>query len=166
MVTLASMRPRLPYGQRRFSTRRGGAAHPIRRRGERGRRRYCARAGAVGLGLGSFFAAGAPAEASAFKSGGGLAASAEEDIGVQWTVPAAALRSVALPSVALPSVIFPSAGFATTGLPSVGFASTDLPAAGFAATGLCFAFFLPGSAAISGRLARFASSAWVRVGPV
>src|ERR1700676_5086297 len=127
MVTLASMRPRLPYGQRRFSTRRGGAAHPIRRRGERGRRRYCARAGAVGLGLGSFFAAGAPAEASAFKSGGGLAASAEEDIGVQWTVPAAALRSVALPSV----------GFATTGVPSVGFASVDLPAAVFAAAGLC-----------------------------
>jgi len=97
-------------------------------------RRYCAKFTADGFG------AGAAAAASAFNSGGGLAASAEDDIGVHALVPSAALPSATLPSVTLPSMPLPSVRSAA-GLPSLGFAIGFLPSVACAAAVLRFAFF-------------------------
>jgi hypothetical protein len=99
-------------------------------------------------------------------SGGGLAASAEDDNGDHGAAFEVDLPSLAFPSAGFAAAGLAGAGFAAAGFTSAGFASAALPPAGFPAAGaLCLPFFLAGSAA-SGRLARLAISPGVRVGPV
>src|ERR1700689_2821443 len=65
---------------------------------------YCAGAAATGGLVGFFAAAGALACAVVFSSGGGLAASADGDVGVHGPAPAAGFFVVVLVSVGLVSV--------------------------------------------------------------
>src|SRR5579864_8260495 len=82
---------------------------------------YCAGAAATGLGLACFFgAAGAPACAVVFSSGGGLAASAEGDVGVHGPAPAAGFFAAGLGSVGF-AVVLVSLGLASTGLATTDF---------------------------------------------
>src|SRR5580700_2480529 len=90
---------------------------------------YCAGGAATGgLGLGCFFgaAAGALACAVVFSSGGGLAASADGDVGVHGPAPAVGFFAAGLASVGLASV-----GLVSFGLASFGLATTDFLLAGF-----------------------------------
>jgi hypothetical protein len=90
---------------------------------------YCAGAVVTGGLVGFFAAAGALACAVVFSSGGGLAASADGDVGVHGPAPAVGFFVVVLVSVGF------AVGLASVGLVSVGLLSVGLATAGFLLAG-------------------------------